>query len=375
MPMVDHVKYTLSPALIAVSAYGLWLGGTATWLGFGVVFGVLLFDAFLEPDHSMRDQRWPWLYDAIVSVQILMGFSLVLFYARLVGVGHFTSAASAIGAFATMMFTLFVLVAPALHEMFHRENTFLRWLGRLGMVMLLDPWRETTHVVTHHVHTVTPNDPDYARRGENLYRHLFRTFRGQIVESFHLEQRMWTKRDRAWWDPRNAWVWRVGIVAAFIALLVAIGGWKGAVAGVAVCALGPRTFLEVFNYTQHYGLVTGTPGRFERRHTWNHLTPFVRLLALEITNHAGHHEDSYRPFYQLEPDRTGPKQPQFLLCVLLAFIPPLWFAMVRPRLKHWDRHYANRQERELAEVENIRAGWADLNDDAPTAERRFAYAI
>ena len=372
--MLDYAKYLLSPVLLAISAYGLWLGGNHAWLGFGLLIGILFFDAFLEPDHSMRDRRFPWLYDGIVSVQLVMGFAMILFYAWLVGQGHFATASAKVGGFVTMMFTQFVIVAPALHEMFHRENLFHRWLGRIGMVMIFDPWREITHVVTHHIHTVTPDDPDYARRGENLYRHLAKTFAGQIAESYHLERRMWTKRERAWFDPRNAWVWRVGILVAFVAVLWLIGGAYGALAGVGVCLLGPRILLEIFNYTQHYGLVTATPGRFEPRHTWNHLTPFVRLLALEITNHAGHHEDSYKPFYELVPDRTGPKQPQFLICLLLAFVPPLWFLMIREKLHHWDRHYATPQEREIAEAENIRAGWGDLNERPNLAEIRFAVA-
>lgn len=46
--MVDYVKYTLSPALIAVSAYGLGLGGNFVWLGLGVLLCILFFDAFLD---------------------------------------------------------------------------------------------------------------------------------------------------------------------------------------------------------------------------------------------------------------------------------------------------------------------------------------
>ncbi|MCC4594197.1 fatty acid desaturase [Xanthomonas campestris pv. phormiicola] len=373
--MFDYLKYTLNSALLVASIYGLWLGGTYVWLGAGSLFGILLFDAFLDPDYAIRDKRHPWLYDAIAVVQLTIGFFQILFYAWLVGRGHFSTAAQGIGAFATMIFTQFVLVAPALHELFHRESAFLRWYGRLGMVMIFDPWREITHVVTHHVNTVTPTDPDYARRGDTLYGHLLRTFRGQIVESYHLEKQMWTKRDRRWWDPRNPWVYRVGLLLGFVALLHAIGGWKGAVAGVAVCVFGPRTFLEIFNYTQHYGLVTGKPGRFEKHQTWNHLTPFVRIMAMEITNHAGHHEDSYKPFYALVPDRTGPRQPQFLICLLLSFVPPLWFLMIKPLLRDWDRTYATPQEREIAEAENIRAGWEDLNEDAATARLRHAAAL
>lgn len=370
--MKDYLRYMLNPAILVASAYGLYLGGSFVWLGFAILVGILSLDSFLPADYGIRDQRFPWLYDSIVSVQVLAGFGQIMMYAWLVGQDHFLTTTEQVGAFLTMMFTQFIVSAPALHEMFHRENLAQRWLGRLGMVMIFDPWREITHVVTHHVHTVTPEDPDYAWRGQNLYSHLLRTFNGQVRESYALEKQMWTKRGRSALDPRNAWVWRVGILVVFVALLSAVGGPKGALLAVLVCLIGPRLLLEMFNYTQHYGLVTATPGRFDERHTWNHLTPFVRILALEITNHAGHHEDSYKPFYALRPRPTGPQQPPFFICLLLSLVPPLWYRMIRPRLAQWDACYATPQERELAEVENARAGWSDLNPKPDLARIRLA---
>ncbi len=366
--MLDYLKYSFSSLMIVACAYGLLVGGTYSWLGLVVLAGVLFFDAFLEPDHSIRDQRYPWLYDAIVSTVMTMGYGLIFLYAWLAGHGHFTSTQSALGAFLSMMFTQFVVTAPALHEMFHRENLFLRWHGRIGQVMIFDPWREITHVVTHHMRVATPDDPDYARRGDTVYGHVVRSLYRQVIESYHLERTMWTKRGRAWWNPRNGWVQRAAMLIVFSSILFALGGLKGMLLAIGVCLAGPRAFLEVFNYCNHYGLISSTPGRFEKRHTWNHLTPFVRILALEITNHAGHHEDSYKPFYELVPDRTGPKQPQFLLCVLLAFVPPLWFMAIKPLLADWDRRYATPQEREIARAENARAGWHDLNGDVTSEE-------
>jgi len=367
MAMLDYLKYCLSPVVLAVAAYGLWLGGNFTWLGLGVLLAILFADAFLEPDLTVRDSRYPWLYDVIVSIAMALGFGVIFFYAHLVGSGHFVTTASAIGAFTTMLLLQFVVTAPALHEMFHRENLFLRWYGRIGQVLIFDPWREITHVVTHHMRVATPDDPDYARRGDTVYGHVARSLYGQVIEAYHLERTMWTKRGRTWWDPRNGWVHRAAMLIVFTSLLLAFGGIKGALLAIAVCLAGPRTMLEVFNYCNHYGLISATPGRFEKRHTWNHLTPFVRILALEITNHAGHHEDSYKPFYELVPDRTGPKQPQFLMCVLLAFVPPLWFLAIKPLLRNWDEQYASPQEREIARAENARAGWHDLNESPVAA--------
>ncbi len=365
--MLDHLKYGVSTVVVAVTAWGLLQGGNYVFSGLGLLLGILFVDALLPIDVRERSARMPWLYDVVVSITLAIGFVLIFLYAYLVGQGHFDSTATAAGAFVTTMMVQFVVTAPALHELFHRENTLLRTYGRLGLTLIFDPWREITHVVTHHMRVSTPDDPDYARRGDTVYGHVFRTMVAQIKESYHLEKLMWTKRGRAWWDPRNSWVPRAMLLVGFSTALFVVGGWKGMLLSILVCIAGPRLFLEVFNYCNHYGLVSATPGRFENHHTWNHLTPFVRILALEITNHAGHHEDSYRPFYQLVPDRDGPKQPQFLLCVLMALVPPLWFMMIKPLLRHWDAHYANEQEREIARAENARAGWYDLNEPAVTA--------
>lgn len=48
--------------------------------------------------------------------------------------------------------------------------------------------------------------------------------------------------------------------------------------------------------------------------------------------------------------------------------------MIRGKLHHLDRHYATPQERELAEAENCRAGWGDLNAAPDLARARFAVA-
>lgn len=367
--MFDYFKYLLSPVILAINVYGLWRGGDYAWVGVGVLVAVLLFDTLLRNDFSMRDQRQVWVYDVIVTMTVFAAFANLLFYVWLVGQNHFATTSSAVGAFVSMMFLGFVVGAPPVHELFHRENAFLRWLGRMGQCMIFDPWREITHVITHHMRTATPDDPDYARRGDTVYGHILRTFPSQWKEAYHLEKMMWTKRGRAWWDVRNPWVYRLAQLAVFTGILVAIGGWKGAAFGIGTCLFGPRMLLEVFNYVNHYGLVSATPGRFMKHHTWNHLTPGVRILALEITNHAGHHDDSYKPFYQLEPDRNGPLQPHFFLCVLAALVPPIWFAVIKPRLRDWDERFATPQEREIAWRENARAGWHELNPPALNLRR------
>jgi hypothetical protein len=370
--MFGYLKYLLSPVLVSAHMWGMWHGGAWTWLGLGVLLAVMALDMCLPVDLTLPDQRFPWVYDVVVTVTLLSGFAQLFVFSYLVGAGRLEDTLSFAGAFVGTASYGFVVAGPPVHELFHRDTAFLRGLGRIGLCLIFDPWREITHVASHHLKVATPDDPDTARRGEGLYRFFVRSFSGQARDAVRLERAMWTKRGRTWWHPLNRWVrWTAGL-AIFAAALHAVGGTAGMLWTIASALLGPRLFLEVFNYVNHYGLVTEHPGRFARRHTWNHLTPFVRILTLEITNHAGHHEDPYRPFYRLEPDATGPRQPQFLLCVLAALVPPLWFAIIRPRLHDWDTRYATPRERALAREANRAAGWEDSDSDAVTPMKRLA---
>lgn len=364
--MFDYFKYLLSPALLSLHVWGMWQGGTHTWLGLAVLLAVLCFDMLLPLDFSERDLRAEWLYDVQVSITIAGGFAQVFLFAWWVNTDHFVSTLSFAGAFVGTALYGFVVAAPAVHELMHRKSPLMHLLGRIGLWLIYDPWREITHVVTHHLKVATPDDPDTARRGEAVYPYLVRSFWGQFKDAFELEREMWTKRGRAWWHPMNHWVGSALGLSAFTGALVWVGGWEGAGWAIASCLVGPRLMLEFFNYVNHYGLVSECPGTFQRRHTWNHLTPFVRILALEITNHAGHHEDPYKPFYRLTPDRDGPKQPHFLLCILMALVPPLWFAVIKPRLRDWDERFATPKERELARLANREAGWEDWLRASPT---------
>ena len=365
--MFDHAKYLLSPTLIGLNVFGFWLGGPWVGLGLAALLTVMAVDMLLPVNLRLPDQRHPWLYDTIVSLTVVAAFAQLLAFTWLTGQGHFQGTGVFATAFVSMMLFGFVVGAPPVHELFHRSTPGMRTLGRLGLCLIFDPWREITHVVTHHLKVCTPDDPDTARRGENVYAFFARNLSGQVKDAYQLEREMWTKRGRAWWHPANHWVISLAGLALFTGVLVALGGVAAALWSIASLLLGPRLLLEVFNYCNHYGLVTEHPGRFARRHTWNHLTPFVRVLALEITNHAGHHEDPYRPFYKLEPDVLGPRQPQFLLCVVAALVPPVWFAMIKPRLRDWDERYATPKEQELARAANRAAGWDDWLDPARTS--------
>jgi p-cymene monooxygenase len=134
-------------------------------------------------------------------------------------------------------------------------------------------------------------------------------------------------------------------------------------AGVALTVTGmlaARLWIESFNYFQHYGLIRVEGSRIGNRHVWNHMSELSRIVSFEITNHAGHHQDSYMPYNKLVPHAEAIPMPSLFTCFFVALIPPLWHRkIIMPALKRWDLEYATAEERALAREQNRRAKWPD----------------
>jgi alkane 1-monooxygenase len=78
-------------------------------------------------------------------------------------------------------------------------------------------------------------------------------------------------------------------------------------------------------------------------------------------------------YHALVPDPDAPRMPSALLCLLAALIPPLWERRIaRPRLRHWDDHFATPEELVLAAAANRAAGWPVWQRLAPTDDVRAA---
>jgi p-cymene methyl-monooxygenase len=195
-----------------------------------------------------------------------------------------------------------------------------------------------------------------------------------MYHSFVTSQRMETERlekeGHARWSIRHR-IWRAAFgLILFEGAMYLIGGLAGMIACIAAGLLA-RFLLESFNYFQHYGQVRmpGTP--IMKRHVWNHFGRLSRMMTFEITNHAGHHLNSYLPYYQLEPDQDAVELPSVFVCFMAALIPPVWHKLIiMPALRTWDLEHANEGERALAREQNRKAGWPDWFDERISAPVR-----
>jgi alkane 1-monooxygenase len=124
-------------------------------------------------------------------------------------------------------------------------------------------------------------------------------------------------------------------------LLTAIGLLFGVfvlTAFVGAAAVG-IVLLETVNYIEHYGLrrtrsAQGGYGRVQHVHSWNSDRLMGRLLLFELTRHSDHHWKASKKYQVLASLEDAPQLPTgYPGMMLLSLVPPLYFALMDPRLE------------------------------------------
>jgi alkane 1-monooxygenase len=99
--------------------------------------------------------------------------------------------------------------------------------------------------------------------------------------------------------------------------------------------------LEVINYIEHYGLERRllANGRYERTthlHSWNSNYLLTNLMLFQLQRHSDHHETAKRRYQGLRHYDASPQLPGgYAAMFVLALFPPLWRAVIDPRVKNF----------------------------------------
>jgi len=222
------------------------------------------------------------------------------------------------------------------HELGHRSSRLDRAIARALLVSVAYGHFFVEHVRGHHVRVATPDDPATAPRGMSVYRFIARSVIGSFRHAWRLERMRLGRRGRSAWHPSN-WVLSGSLLSAgLLALAGLFAGPHGALL-FAVQAVWAFVLLEIINYVEHYGLLRRrVDGRYEpvrEEHSWNADFAVSNWVLFNLQLHSDHHAHMSKPFEQL---RTVPDAPQlpagYPTMVLLALLPPLWFAVMDSRV-------------------------------------------
>lgn len=239
------------------------------------------------------------------------------------------------------------------HELVHRVNDKTSVIiGRWLLAASFDSNFSIEHVYGHHRYVATSKDPATAPRGRNVYQHiLISTLQGNI-SAWNIEKTRLNRRNFTILSWHNTYL--RGVMMSILMLLSAYL-LAGGVAVLYVClvALWAKALLEIVNYMEHYGLVRQVNQAVAPRHSWNTNKKISSWTMFNLTRHSHHHAQGHVPFHQLRPYQDSPMMLNgYLGTIALTLIPSLWFKLMKPRLEHWDKHYATEQERALLHHHN-----------------------
>lgn len=230
------------------------------------------------------------------------------------------------------------------HELLHRTGRLDRALGEVLMAQVGYTWFCIEHVHGHHKRVATPDDPATSRLGESLYAFLPRTLIGSFRSAWAFEQGRVARRGIRFWSLHNRiFRYGLGLFALQIALAVWLGplGWLAWLGQSAVAIL----LLETINYIEHYGLQRAVRGerngqphyeRVREQHSWNSAHAVSNRMLINLARHSDHHAHAARSCEQLRHMPEAPQLPSgYAGMFLLAFAPPVWFAVMNPRVRAW----------------------------------------
>lgn len=342
MKKLKYLTVLLTPAVVG---YSLYADGYATFTALFVLFGVLptveLFTqgstvnlSAAEEELAKNDRFYDWLLYALVPLQ----YGLLLYFLRDIASNQLTTL-EAVGKTIAMGLSCGVLGINAAHELGHRPKKSEQQMSKLLLLSSLYLHFFIEHNRGHHKRVATPEDPASARYGETVYAFWVRSIVGSWLSAWQLEA------ERLAYKKLPAWHWKNELLQmalrqlAFVSAIALLFGLHALVHFMIAAAIGVL-LLESVNYLEHYGLQRQRKGDgYERTlpiHSWNSNHPMGRLVLLELSRHSDHHYSASRKYPILRHFDESPQLPTgYPGMILLALVPPLWFAVMHWRIDYY----------------------------------------
>jgi alkane 1-monooxygenase len=232
------------------------------------------------------------------------------------------------------------------HELGHSKSKLDRALGWLLMTSVCYGHFMVEHYRGHHPRAATAEDPASARFGESLYAFLPRTLWGSLASAWRLEslrivqmKSSWAKSPLVWSTLGSGLLLSAPILMLYwpLALMEYAHSASKMIVYLLFQSLVAFTLLEMVNYIEHYGLQrasgAGKREAFGKMHAWNADHVVTNSLLANLQRHSDHHMHAWKPYATLEDWADTPRLPTgYAGSIILAALPPLWFALMHPRL-------------------------------------------
>jgi alkane 1-monooxygenase len=337
------MKYLFAYCIPFVGVLGIYYGGIFSYAALLFAFVLLpLFELLLPVDKDnytepeVKNRLKNKLFDILLYLNVPIVYGSLVF--TLYKISHINlTLFEIIGMTISLGIILGSNGINVAHELGHREKLFERILGKI----LLIPSHYThffiEHNHGHHLDVSTPKDPSTAKYNQNLYAFWFQTVFGTYIKAWQIQKKLNQSENRSFFSLKNDMFWFTLIQISYLIILFYFFGSVGLVVALLAGIVG-FLLLETINYIEHYGLKRKLlpSGRYERvseKHSWNSNHVLGRIILYELTRHSDHHFKSQKKYQILEYHDVSPQMPfGYPTSIVLAFFPPLWFAIMNKRI-------------------------------------------
>ena len=223
------------------------------------------------------------------------------------------------------------------HEMGHKKRKLDKALALFTLSLGGYGHFSIEHNRGHHRDVATPEDPATSRMGEHIYEFMLREIPGAFKRAWRLESERLERAGKSRWNAGNEMLQAGAMTLVMYTALLALFGWP-MVPVLAVVAFWGAFQLTSANYIEHYGLMRQKlpNGEYERcapHHSWNSNHLVSNLVVFQLQRHSDHHANPARSYQSLRDFPELPSLPSgYFGMFLIAYVPPLWFAIMNPRL-------------------------------------------
>jgi alkane 1-monooxygenase len=224
------------------------------------------------------------------------------------------------------------------HELGHRDKAYERFMAKMLLLPNMYMHFIIEHNRGHHVNIATKEDPASARYNEILYFFWIRSVAMTYISAWRLEAKRLKNEGKSFFSYNNEMIIFQLAQLSYLFLVWYFGGILLLFSAILIAVVG-FLLLETVNYIEHYGLSRKKieNGRYERVqpwHSWNSNHVLGRLILFELSRHSDHHFKANRKYQVLRHFDESPQLPYgYPMSMLMSFVPPLWFAVMNPRVK------------------------------------------
>lgn len=341
MKDIKYLSAYLLPASALAALY--WQGGWA-WATVLLAFVIIPVAEIFTPESTVNvspelenNRSGIRFFDWLLYLNIPLVFGIVIWYVQVATAGSISNLE-----LAGLTLGVGIIIGAnginVAHELGHRINRTEQNLSKLLLLPALYQHFFVEHNRGHHKHVATDKDPASARFGENVFAFWLRSVTGSWCSAWVIEGERLAKEGRPEWSWHNEMLRFSVFQVCWLAGIGWLFGWAGMAAAMAVATIG-ILLLETINYIEHYGLRrrlldSGRPEPVGPEHSWNSDHELGRIFLYELTRHSDHHFKATRKYQILRHLDQSPQLPfGYPTSIILALLPPLWFAVMNPRLR------------------------------------------